>query len=36
MNKRNYRKTSKAMRITASILAGLIAMSITVPLWVGK
>lgn len=36
MNTRHYKKTSRAMRITALILAGLIAMSMTVPLWVGK
>ena len=36
MNKRNHKKISKAMRITALILAGLIAASMTVPLWAGK
>ena len=36
MNKRNYKKISTAMRITALILAGLIAASMTVPIWAGR
>ena len=36
MNKNNYNKTTKAMRILALVSAALIAASMTIPLWVGK
>lgn len=36
MSKNKYNKYSKGMRIVAFICAGLIALSVTVPLWVGR